>query len=66
MSPVSLLVLLCVLLAIALTAPFLGADTRYPGSGDQPDRPLRGKRYRRLWDSAITERVHRDEFDRTS
>ena len=63
---VSLLIVLGVLLAIALTAPFLGADTRWDGSGEQPDRPERGKRYRRLWDSAITEEVHRDQFDRTS
>jgi hypothetical protein len=62
----SLLVVLCVLLALALTTPSLGADTRFPGSGDQPDRPRRGKRYQRLWDAAIAERVHRDEFDRTT
>jgi hypothetical protein len=62
---VSGLVVLCVLLALALTAPFVGADTRWPGAGTRPDRPSRGKRYRAQWDSAISE-ARRDEFDRTS
>jgi hypothetical protein len=63
---VGLLIVLCVLLAIALTAPFVGADTRFPGASTRPDRPRAGKRYRRLWDSAIAEEVHRDQFDATS
>ena len=62
----SVLIVLCVLLAFALTAPFLGADTRFDGSGAQPDRPRRGKRYRRVWDSAIAEEVRQDQFERTS
>lgn len=62
----SVLIVLCVLLALALTAPFLGADTRFGGSGTQPDRPRQGKRYRRVWDSAIAEEVRQDQFERTS
>ncbi|GAB3455300.1 hypothetical protein AB1207_05925 [Kineococcus endophyticus] len=59
------LVVLCLLVAIAVAAPLFGADTRWPGSGTRADRPSRGKRYRRSWDSAIAE-ARRDEFDRTS
>lgn len=59
------LVVLLLLIAIAVAAPLVGADTRWPGSGTHPDRPSRGKRYRRAWDSAIAE-ARRDDFDRTS
>lgn len=62
----SLLVVLCLLLAVAVTAPFAGADTRYPGSERRADRPRAGKRYRRAWDSALNEQIHRDQFDQTS
>ena len=65
----SLLIVLGLLLALALTVPFLGADSRYPGSGDRPDRadrPRRGERYRTSWDAAIAEKVSRGDFDRTS
>jgi hypothetical protein len=60
------LLVLAVLLAIAITAPFVGADTRWPGAGDRADRPRGGKRYRKLWDAAIAEQVERSEFDRTT
>lgn len=60
------LIVLGVLVALALTAPFLGVDSRYPGSGDRPDRPRAGKRYRQAWDAAITEQVSREDFDRTT
>jgi len=59
------LVVLCVLLAIAVTAPFFGVDTRFAGSDVRPDRPRRGKRYRVSGNSATTEKVERSDFDRT-
>jgi hypothetical protein len=59
------LVILCVLLAIALTAPFFGVDTRFPGSDVRTERTRRGKRYRDSWNSAIAETVERSDFDRT-
>jgi hypothetical protein len=62
---VSGLVVLCLLIALAVAAPLVGADTRWPGSATRPDRPSHGKRYRRLWDSAISE-ARRDDFDRTT
>jgi hypothetical protein len=62
----SLLVVLGVLLALALTAPFLGEDSRWPGAGKRSDRPRRGKRYRNSWDAAIAEAVRRQDFDRTT
>ena len=46
----SALVVLVLLLLLAVTAPFLGADTRYEGAADRPDRPDRyrdGRRRRR-------------------
>ncbi|WP_432565322.1 hypothetical protein [Kineococcus sp. SYSU DK003] len=62
----SLLVVLGVLVALALTAPFLGEDTRWPGAGKQADRPQRGKRYRHSWNAAIAEEVRRQDFGRTT
>ncbi|WP_380170847.1 hypothetical protein ACFEMC_17590 [Kineococcus sp. DHX-1] len=59
------LVVLALLIAIAVAAPLVGADTRWSGAGTRPDRPSRGKRYRRSWDAAIAE-ARRDDFDRTS
>ncbi|PRY13342.1 hypothetical protein CLV37_10810 [Kineococcus rhizosphaerae] len=60
----SALVVLCVLLALALTAPWWGADTRWPGSATRPDRSERGKRYRKTWDAAIAGKAHQDDFGR--
>ncbi|WP_432542734.1 hypothetical protein [Kineococcus sp. SYSU DK002] len=62
----SLVLILVLLTALAFTVPFLGADTRYPGAGARPDRPSRGKRYRRSWHSATTTTARRDQFGRTS
>jgi hypothetical protein len=40
----SALVVLAVLVAIAVLAPSLGADSRWEGAGLRPDRPVRRRR----------------------
>ena len=42
----SALLVLVLLFILAVLAPLVGADTRYPGAGRRADRPARGKRYR--------------------
>ncbi|NAZ77410.1 hypothetical protein GTQ99_18565 [Kineococcus sp. T13] len=39
-------IVLALLLAVAVLAPLVGADTRYPGAGRRADRPARARRYR--------------------
>ncbi|MEZ0492680.1 hypothetical protein AB2L28_10585 [Kineococcus sp. TBRC 1896] len=65
MSGLVVLVVLGLLVALALAAPFAGVDTRWPGAGTRADRPSREKRYRLTPDFATAE-VRRDEFGRTS
>jgi hypothetical protein len=62
----SLLVVLGLLLALALLAPVVGADTRFPGAGDRPDRPRAEKRYRRSARTATVRAARREQFGRTS
>ncbi len=62
----SLVLILCLLVALALSAPLLGADTRYPGADRRADRPARGKRYRPSWNAAIADEARQDQFGRTS
>ena len=62
----SLLVVLGLLLALAVLAPLVGADTRFPGAGTRPDRPRVEKRYHRSTNTATVRAARREQFGRTS
>ena len=53
-------VVLVLLLVLAVLAPLVGADTRYPGAGRRADRPVRAKRYRRQHQTATVRRARRE------
>ena len=52
-------IVLALLVVLAVLAPLVGADTRYPGAGCRADRPARRKRYRRAPLSATARGVRR-------
>ncbi|MBB2900591.1 hypothetical protein FHR75_001379 [Kineococcus radiotolerans] len=62
----SLLIVLGLLLVLAVTAPLVGADTRYPGAAPRPDRPRAEKRYRLPRGTATRFAVRRDQLGRTT
>ena len=55
----SALLVLALLVVLALLAPLVGADTRYPGAGRRADRPARKKRYRSRPQTATVREVRR-------
>ncbi|WP_432521209.1 hypothetical protein [Kineococcus sp. SYSU DK006] len=55
----SALLVLVLLLALAVLAPLVGADTRYPGAGRRADRPAPRKRYRFRSSTATAPEVRR-------
>ncbi|WP_041291959.1 hypothetical protein [Kineococcus radiotolerans] len=62
----SLLIVLGLLLVLAVAAPLVGADTRYPGAAPRSDRPRAEKRYRRPRSTATRFTVRRHQLGRTT